>query len=115
AGFALALASYAILQLGGRFFSWKVFFRFTEIMLLFLAASLLIAGVDNLIGLGWIPALSGRLWNTSSLVPDTGMIGGLLVSLVGYRAEPDLIEVLTYAGYWGIMVWLLSRQSPKRI
>ena len=114
AGFVLALASYALLQLGGKLLSWKVFFRFTEIMLLLLAASLLITGVDNLIGLDWLPSLSGRLWDTSGLVPDTGAIGGLLVSLAGYRAQPDLMEALVFATYWGLMAWLLLRRSPKR-
>jgi len=33
-GFGLALGTYYLLQLGGRFLSWRVFFRVTEIMLL---------------------------------------------------------------------------------
>ena len=113
-GFALALASYALLQIGGKIFSWRVFFRFTEIMLLFLAASLLVAGVDNLIALGWLPSLSGQLWDTSAIVPDTGLVGGLLASLAGYRAEPVLMETLVYAAYWGCMAWLLLKPRPKR-
>jgi high-affinity iron transporter len=108
-GLILALATYALLQLGGRVLSWRTFFRVTEIMLLLLAGSLLITGVDNLVGLGLVPRLSGRLWDTSFLLPDTGTVGGLVSSLAGYRARPDLTQVLVYVAYWGLMAWLLLR------
>ena len=54
-GFALALATYGLLQLGGRVLSWRVFFRITEVMLLFLAAALLMTGVGILIDLDVLP------------------------------------------------------------
>jgi high-affinity iron transporter len=102
-GFALAVATYYLLQLGSRILSWRVFFRVSEIMLLFLAASLLVTGVDNLVGLGVVPALSGRLWDSSAILPDSGPVGGLVGALTGYRARPDLVQVLVYAAYWGLM------------
>lgn len=114
-GFALALATYYLLQLGGRHLSWRVFFRVTEIMLLFLAASLLLTGVDNLIELGVLPSLSGRLWYSSAVLPDSGHIGGLIGALTGYRARPDLMQLLVYGLYWGLMCWALfwPRKAAK--
>ena len=106
-GFILALATYSLLLLGSRIFSWRVFFKVTEIMLLFLAASLLVSGVDNLVSLGYVPALSGRLWDTSAILPDSGPVGGLVGALTGYRARPDLIQILVLAIYWGLMSWAL--------
>jgi high-affinity iron transporter len=111
-GFGLALGTYCLLQLGGRFLSWRVFFRVTEIMLLFLAASLLLTGADNLIGLGVLPALSGRLWDTSAILPDSGLVGGLVGALTGYRAQPDLMQLLVYGLYWGVMCWALFWPRP---
>lgn len=111
-GFGLALGTYYLLQLGGRYLSWRVFFRVTEIMLLFLAASLLLTGVDNLIGLGVLPQLSGRLWDTSAILPDSGPVGGLVGALTGYRARPDLMQLLVYALYWGLMCWALFWPRP---
>jgi high-affinity iron transporter len=107
-GFAAAVASYFALQAGGRYLSWRTFFTVTEIMLLFLAASLIVTGVDNLVDLGVLPALTGKLWDSSGLLSDGGVVGGLISSLTGYRARPDLTEVLTYAGYWVLVLWLLS-------
>lgn len=111
-GFALAGATYWLLQVGSRVLSWSLFFRITEIMLLFLAASLLLTGVDNLIDLGVLPTLSGRLWDSSAVLPDTGPVGGLVGALTGYRARPDLMQVLVYALYWGVIC--LTLLWPRR-
>ena len=112
-GFLLALVTYYILQLGSRILSWRVFFAITEVMLLFLAASLLVTGVDNLTGLGILPSLSGRLWDSSKILPDSGPIGGLIGGLTGYRARPDLSQVLVYGLYWGVMYWALFWSRPQ--
>lgn len=112
-GFLSALATYYVLQLGSRVLSWKTFFGLTEIMLLLLAASLLMTGVENLSDLGVLPSLSGRLWDTSAILPDYGPVGGLLAALTGYRARPSLLNVLVYALYWGVILWALFRPRPE--
>ncbi|RUW31760.1 FTR1 family protein [Mesorhizobium sp. M1E.F.Ca.ET.041.01.1.1] len=108
-GIVAALVSYWLLQLGGKVLSWRTFFQVTEVMLLFLAGSLLLSGIDHLISLGLLPSLSRRLWDTSLLLPDSGMAGGLISGLIGYRARPVLIELLTFAAYWALVTWLLYR------
>jgi high-affinity iron transporter len=113
AGLAIAVATYGLLQLGGRFLSWRIFFRITETMLLLLAGALLVTAADKLMGLDMAPALSGRLWDTSRILPDTGPIGGLIAALSGYRAKPDLAQALTLALYWGAMIWLLRPAKAK--
>ena len=95
------IATYYLLQLGSRILSWRVFFRVTEVMLLFLAASLLVTGVDNLIELGLLPTLSGRLWDSSAILPTAGRSAALIGALTGYRARPDLMQVLVYGGLLG--------------
>lgn len=113
-GFALSAATYGLLQLGARVFSWRAFFRVTEIMLLLLAGALFLTGIDNLIALGLIPPLSGRMWDTSRLMPDSGPFGGLIAALTGYRAKPVLIQALTLAAYWTFVIWLLNRPKLRR-
>ena len=111
-GLAAALATYALLQLGGRYLSWRYFFRATEVLLLCLAGALLVTAADNLVALDYLPELSGRLWDTSSILPDTSRVGALVAALTGYRARPDLTEVVALALYWGAMAWLLWRPQP---
>ncbi len=115
AGFLLAVATYYLLQVSRRFLSWRVFFSVTETMLLFLAASLLITAADNLIDLGVLPPLSGRLWDSSAILRDGGPVGGLIGSLTGYRARPNLLELIVYTAYWaGIWCFLLSDQPRTK-
>jgi high-affinity iron transporter len=111
-GLALAVATYGLLQLGGKILSWRLFFRVTEILLLLLAGALLLTAADNLVALGLLPRLSGRLWDASSLLSDGGVFGGLFASLTGWRARPDLTEILVFLVYWGAMAWLLFRPKP---
>jgi high-affinity iron transporter len=112
-GLLLAIATYYLLQLGSKILSWRTFFRITEVMLLFLAASLLLTGVDNLIDLGTLPTLSGRLWDSSAILPDSGPVGGLIGALTGYRARPDLMQVLVYACYWLVIYLALFVSRPQ--
>ncbi len=46
-GLALAVATYGLLQLGGKILSWRTFFRVTEILLLLLAGALLLTAADQ--------------------------------------------------------------------
>ncbi|WP_421695395.1 FTR1 family iron permease [Aestuariivirga sp.] len=106
-GFAAALATYFLLQLGSRVFSWRHFFVFTEVMLLLLAFSLLLTGVDRLSGLGLIPLPSRALWDTSALLSDSSPVGSLVSALTGYRARPDMSQLLAALLYWSTVAILL--------
>ncbi|MCM5558823.1 FTR1 family protein [Pleomorphomonas sp. JP5] len=111
-GFALALLSYGLLQAGSRVLSWRLFFRITEIMLLFLACALLMTGIDGLIDLEILPRLSRRLWDSGWLLSDGNATGGFISALTGYRARPNLMELLVFAGYWALVLLIILR--PKR-
>nr|WP_298379028.1 FTR1 family protein [uncultured Halomonas sp.] len=118
-GFVLALLTFWVLQLGTKVFSWKLFFRITEILLLFLAASLLVSGLERLIGLGVLPAGPDPLWDTSAWLDDGSGIGGILASFAGYRAWPPFTVVAGYAIYWiailGLLRWQKRRASTHQV
>ncbi len=115
-GFAAALATYWLLQLGSKLFSWRQFFVFTEIMLLLLAFSLLLTGIDRLSGLGLLPLPSKPLWNTTMLLDDTSPFGSLVAALTGYRARPDLSQVIAAVLYWSAIAYLLrGGRSPRAV
>lgn len=116
-GLGLAFLSFYVFQLGGKFFSWRSFFRVTEIMLFFLAAGLFELGVDKLIDKELLPA--GRtLWDTSAILDDSHPFGGLVATLTGYRAHPSMTNVVAYIVFW-VVIWMLTRwvrssQQPQR-
>jgi high-affinity iron transporter len=114
-GLGLALASFWLLQSGRRWLSWRSFFRISEALLLLLAASLWVNAVDRLISLDVLPTLVDPLWNSADWLDDSGAVGGLLAALTGYRAQPALITVLAYAGFWLGVAGLLRAGAPARV
>lgn len=112
-GFFLALVSYGLLQAGSRVLSWRVFFRITEIMLLFLACALLMTGIDGLIDLEILPRLSRRLWDSGWLLSDGDATGGFISALTGYRATPNLMELIVFVAYWALVVFVLLRPTRR--
>lgn len=109
-GLALAFATFWVIERGGRWLSWRTFFRLSEAALLLLAAALLVNGTEKLIGLGDLPVLRDQLWNSAWLLDDASPAGRLVAALTGYRAHPALLTVLVYAAYWAAVLWL--RRMP---
>ncbi|MBR8303782.1 FTR1 family protein [Burkholderia dolosa] len=112
-GLGLAFLTFYLLQLGGKYFSWRHFFRVTEVMLLFLGAGLFETGVDKLIDKEILPLGISQLWDTSALLDDSGTFGSLVASLTGYRAHPALTNLIAYVAYWAV-VWLLMKRANRR-
>ncbi len=108
-GLGLAFLTFYILQLGGRVFSWRQFFRVTEIMLLLLGAGLLQTGVDKLIDKEILPLGISQVWNSAWLLDDSSTVGSMVAALTGYRAHPALTNLIAYALYWLIVGWLARR------
>lgn len=110
-GFGAALLTFWLLSRGSRFFTWRVFFRFSEGMLLLLAGALLVEGADRLIGMGWLPPLIDPVWDSTALLDDSTRIGGLIAALTGYRAQPALLTVLIYGVFWGLVLFRLRKPN----
>lgn len=113
AGFAVALLTFWLLQLGGKLITWRRFFFVTEILLLLLAGSLLVGGLDHLISLDVLPTLVDPVWDSSWLLSDSTGIGKVLADFAGYRALPALSSLLLWVAYW-IIVWALLRWAGGR-
>jgi high-affinity iron transporter len=109
-GLGLAFLTFYVLQLGGKYFSWRIFFRVTEIMLLFLAAGLFETGVDKLIDMEVLPVVINQVWDTSRILDDSSTFGSLVATLTGYRAHPAGMNLIAYAAYW-LVIYLLLRRS----
>ncbi|KJH80132.1 FTR1 family iron permease [Stutzerimonas stutzeri] len=121
-GFGLALLSYAALQAGSWFFSWKRFFKISEALLLLLGAALLMAGLDRfsgqLMGMDvpelFYTAFGDPLWDTSALLDDGGTLGSTIAGLTGYRAMPSLAAVILMALYWlAVWAWLRPKAEAR--
>lgn len=116
-GIAIAgLTLYAFL-LTNRYVSWKIFFKVTGIILLFLAVSLLLKGVEEIANLlieydYSIPEfLIYPAWDTTSLLDDSGAIGNFISSFLAYRSQPIWLSVITFIVYWIVVITLFVRSK----
>lgn len=112
-GVVLAGATFYVLQLGGKHISWRAFFRATEVMLLLLGCALLISGAEKLMDVQLLPTLVAQVWNSSALLDDDSIFGGIVSAFTGYRARPSLMVLVVFAAYWAAVWWLSRPARPQ--
>lgn len=113
-GAALAGGTFYLLQLGGKLFSWRIFFKVTEALLLLLGCALLVNSVDKLIDVQFLPTLKSQVWDSSFFLDDGSIVGGIVSSFTGYRARPPLTTLLVFIGYWLSIRWLLRMNEGRQ-
>ncbi len=112
-GVLLAIGTIFLLQLGNKIFSWRFFFKITEILLLLLGGGLLLSCIDRLILSGFLTPLYSKVWNTSFLISEGGFFAPMLSSFAGYRATPSLMNIIIYGAYWIVIYFLLKTKKAK--
>jgi len=107
-GFGAAAAAGWLAYAGGmRALDPRRFFAVTEIVLLAFAAGLVARATLELQAVGVFPGTI-TVWDTSGLLPDTGLVGGVLRGLVGYTAAPTLLQLVLWLGYLALVAALWS-------
>jgi high-affinity iron transporter len=91
------------------------FFSATSALVLLLAAGMASSAAKFLIQADMLPALASPLWDTSAALPENGILGMLLHSLVGYDAHPAGMQVIFYIGVMALigLGMKLTATSPK--
>jgi high-affinity iron transporter len=74
----------------------KWFFSVTSALVLLLAAGMAAQAARFLIQADWLPTLANPLWDTSSLVSNSSMLGKALSGLVGYDAQPAGMQIAAW-------------------
>jgi high-affinity iron transporter len=80
--------------------------RLSSMLLLILASALLVAGIDRLIGSGWLPPLLDPIWDSSALLDDNSTGGKLIADFAGYRARPALSTLAAWFCYWSAVIFI---------
>lgn len=92
AGIAVGYTIYAgLLRIPMRWF-----FAATGALVLLLAAGMASTATRFLIQADLLPSLAAPLWDTSAALPENGLTGMLLHSLIGYDARPAGMQVIIY-------------------
>lgn len=91
-GIALGYTIYAgLLRVPMRWF-----FTATGVLVLLLAAGMASQAAHFLIQADLLPSLAAPVWDTSKVLPENGLPGMLLHSLIGYDAQPSGMQVVFY-------------------
>ena len=107
-----ALLGYIVFT-GGRRIPVRRFFTITTVLLVLVSAGLLASAIARLEGLGYLPA-TPTLWDTSWLLEEQSGVGGFVAGLLGYRAQPTLLELIAWAldlATVGTLLWRPVRAS----
>jgi len=84
------------------------FFQVTGLLLILFAAGLFSHAVHEFVEAGLLPGLLDPVWDIGAVLSESSFVGTLLRTLFGYNADPNLLEVLAYLGYFA-GVWTALR------
>ena len=77
----------------------RTFFNVTSVVLIVFAAGLLAHGVHELNEAGIIPPVVAHVWDINHILPEKATFGRFLTAILGYNANPSLMEVGAYFVY----------------
>jgi high-affinity iron transporter len=98
-GLVLAVVLGVLLYRGGIRMNLRSFFKITGAILIVVAAGLFAYSVHELQEAGWFPFLEAHAYDVSATLPDDEGIGAVLRGLVGFNADPGVLEVLAWVTY----------------
>ena len=118
-GLAIAVGVGVLIYAFGRRIDLRTFFTVTGVLLVFFAAGLVTHGVHEFVEAGVISG-GPQLFDLTSTLPDSEGAGAVLRSLLGYSADPSLLEGIAYAGYLvlAVVLWrtgIIGRIAAPRM
>ena len=116
-GLAIALGIGVLIYAFGRRINLGTFFRVTGVVLVLFAAGLVTHGVHEFVEAGLV-AGGPTLFDLSGTLPDRDGAGAILRALIGYSADPTLLEGIAYVAYYlvALVLWKsrLIRRDPAK-
>jgi len=98
-GLAIAIVIGYSIYRGSSRLNLRTFFNVTSLVLIFFAAGLLAHGIHEFHEAGIIPPVVEHVWDINYILPEKSTFGRFLTAIVGYNANPSLIEVIAYPLY----------------
>lgn len=103
---------------GSRRLDLAVFFRWTGVVLVFIAAGLLATAVHELVEIGVIPFGGATLFDLSTVLPHEpeggNILGQFLRALFGYSATPEIATFVAWLAYVVTVLSLFLRPVRSR-
>ena len=87
-------------------------FAVTSIMIAFLAAGMALQATAFLEQANAVSTFGTVVWDTSKLLPDTGIVGRALRTLVGYSDRPTGLQLIVYLATLALIFSLMKLLAP---
>ncbi len=113
-GLALALVLIWLLMSGTRRVPLDLFFRYSSLLLIVIAAGLLGSAVLTLQGVNLFPGPTTPLFDVSNVLSDTNGVGIFLRGLFGYNSSPTAPQFGLWAAYLVVAVIIWWRGHAKK-
>ena len=107
AGLVAAVALAAIVYFGLLTIPVRHLFSVTTALITLLAAGLAAQSIAFLQQAGRLEVLTSTAWDTSRFLPEDGLPGRLLHSLVGYMDRPSIAQLVAYVLTIAVIVGLM--------
>jgi high-affinity iron transporter len=104
-----ALTYYGLVSIPARHI-----FAVTTVLIALLAAGMAAQAVQYLDAAGVINVLSRQLWDSSPWLPQDGIIGRMLRTLIGYTDRPTELQLIVYLATLTAMAALAWLAAPTR-
>ncbi len=99
---------------GSRRLNLGRFFRWTGVLLVFIAAGLLGSAVHEFVEIGWITVGTRTAFDVSAMLPHEAGVGLFLRALFGYSSTPEIVALATWGSYLVVVLSLYLRPLPAR-
>lgn len=97
---------YGLLKVMSRYI-----FKVCFILLAFIAAGLAVQAAGILSSIGVITSYHQILWDSSWLVSDNSMLGQFLKVMIGYKAKPNGLQIISYVMTLATLFGIAALQS----
>jgi high-affinity iron transporter len=99
---------------GSRRLNLGRFFRWTGVLLVFIAAGLLGSAVHEFVEIGWITLGAQTAFDISATLPHETGVGLFLRALFGYSSTPEIVALAAWSSYLVVILSLYLRPLPPR-
>ncbi len=113
-GLATAVALGYLIYRGAVRINLRVFFQWTGLFLIVVAAGVLAYGVHDLQEAGVLPGLNTLAFDVTAAIPPGSIAGTLLKGIFNFSPASTILEVIAWVLYLVPTVWLFSRMAFAR-